>query len=238
MHKNFLDVAEQCMEEARVCDNDKIVHKVASAVDAILAYFREQAKPPVFTIPPTKDCGVHDLVKKMQVSETPDFCWSCGANKPPIIGEGTCPACDPFGFLQNPQLSDTDKLVALVAEAKRRGFIIGPLGTSTGAPGPIGASGAQGCCGSIPCTLAHSCPFDHGDDPGPSGAMGEPGEGPVADFRPRGEVAMEVLRTLNGIRKLGDYTYDIREREGLGWDGPQTKAWSDACAKAERLLSQ
>jgi len=47
MHKNFIELAEKFMEEARVCDNNKIVLKVASAVDAILAHFREEQKPPV-----------------------------------------------------------------------------------------------------------------------------------------------------------------------------------------------
>ncbi len=53
-----------------------------------------------------------------------DFCTSCGANVPPIIGEGTCNKCEPFGFLQNPQLNDTVKLNALVAEVKRRGYAV------------------------------------------------------------------------------------------------------------------
>jgi len=67
MHKNFIELAEKFMEEARVCGNDQIVLKVASAVDAILAHFREEQKPPVrFEMLPAKDCGVHDLVKQMQ----------------------------------------------------------------------------------------------------------------------------------------------------------------------------
>lgn len=28
---------------------------------------------------------------------TEDFCRNCGANIPPITGEGTCPECDPEG---------------------------------------------------------------------------------------------------------------------------------------------
>ena len=29
---------------------------------------------------------------------------------------------------------------------------------------------------------------------------------------------------------LGDLVYDVREREGKGWDGPDVKAWSDGYA--------
>ncbi len=54
----------------------------------------------------------------------PDFCTGCGANVPPIIGEGTCNKCDPFGFMDNPQLSDSSKLKALGTEMQRRGYAV------------------------------------------------------------------------------------------------------------------
>lgn len=33
---------------------------------------------------------------------------------------------------------------------------------------------------------------------------------------------------------IGDFTYAVREREVLGWDGPRVKAWSDASAVIAR----
>ena len=48
--------------------------------------------------------------------------------------------------------------------------------------------------------------------------------------------ALQVLHDLNEIRNLGDFIYDIREREGLGWEGPKVQAWSDACKRATQLL--
>lgn len=49
---------------------------------------------------------------------------------------------------------------------------------------------------------------------------------------------LSVLRALmtNPHLSLADRVYDVREREGLGWDGPSVKAWSDAVVAAERLL--
>ena len=35
---------------------------------------------------------------------------------------------------------------------------------------------------------------------------------------------------------LGDLIYTVREREGLGWDGPLVKQWSDAVQAAEAAL--
>ena len=36
----------------------------------------------------------------------------------------------------------------------------------------------------------------------------------------------------------GDYIYDVREREGLGWDGPRVKAWGGACETLDRLRKE
>ena len=50
--------------------------------------------------------------------------------------------------------------------------------------------------------------------------------------------AMEVLRSLmtNPNINLGDQICAIREREGMGWEGPSAQAWSDAVTRAEALL--
>jgi hypothetical protein len=53
--------------------------------------------------------------------------------------------------------------------------------------------------------------------------------------------AMEsVLRGLmeNPHIDLGDKIYEVREREGEGWDGKHVKAWSDAVAAAQKILGQ
>lgn len=54
--------------------------------------------------------------------------------------------------------------------------------------------------------------------------------------QPPGEAAIDVLRALFEVRNLGDIIYDIREREGKGWDGPLVTKWSDAFARAEMIL--
>lgn len=39
---------------------------------------------------------------------------------------------------------------------------------------------------------------------------------------------LEALETL--LREhISDWIYDIRAREGLGWDGPRVTAWGKAC---------
>lgn len=35
---------------------------------------------------------------------------------------------------------------------------------------------------------------------------------------------------------LSDLIYDVREREGQGWDGPHVKQWSDAVEKVKNVL--
>ncbi len=34
---------------------------------------------------------------------------------------------------------------------------------------------------------------------------------------------------------LGDFVYQVREREGQGWDGPAVKAWSAAVERAKAI---
>lgn len=55
-----------------------------------------------------------------------------------------------------------------------------------------------------------------------------------------GEEAIVALHALmtNPHIDLGDAIYSVREREGLGWDGPAVKAWSDAVSAAENVMKK
>ena len=55
-----------------------------------------------------------------------------------------------------------------------------------------------------------------------------------------GEQALDVLRQLvsNKHISLGDLIYQIREREGEGWDGPWVIQWGDAVKNATELLAR
>lgn len=150
---SHLDEATKAIDKANyTADSRQTVAHIGTAVEEIIAYLKQQADPPRFVPLSAQDCGVHALVERMQAGEIlgstgaqgpsccrggcptgplgpegvhgADFCTHCGANVPPIIGEGTCRVCDPLGFLENTQLSDTVKLAELVAEVKRRGFAI------------------------------------------------------------------------------------------------------------------
>jgi hypothetical protein len=48
--------------------------------------------------------------------------------------------------------------------------------------------------------------------------------------------ALRVLYDLSQVMELGDLVYDIREREGQGWEGPKVQAWSNACERMRKLL--
>jgi hypothetical protein len=52
----------------------------------------------------------------------------------------------------------------------------------------------------------------------------------------KGQKALQVLRDLYSVYDLGDYVYDVREHEGLDWDGPKVTTWSNACVLAEELI--
>lgn len=56
---------------------------------------------------------------------------------------------------------------------------------------------------------------------------------------PEKERMREALEALlnNPHLNLGDLVYQVREREGLGWDGPAVKAWSEAVMKAKALAA-
>lgn len=59
------------------------------------------------------------------------------------------------------------------------------------------------------------------------------------------EAADEIERLVSALRgimehdsiDLGDLVYTVRERDGLGWDGPLVKSWSDAVSRANNVLS-
>lgn len=58
--------------------------------------------------------------------------------------------------------------------------------------------------------------------------------------RERAERAEDVVAALvrgGGHLDLGDLVYEVREREGRGWDGPAVKAWSDAVVEARQIAS-
>jgi hypothetical protein len=47
-----------------------------------------------------------------------------------------------------------------------------------------------------------------------------------------------VIVVINELHNLSDAICDVREREGLGWDGPLTRAYSDAVSKLRALLKE
>ena len=51
-----------------------------------------------------------------------------------------------------------------------------------------------------------------------------------------GDKALRALELMFSASSLGDYIYDVREREGKGWDGPAVQAWSDGVMLAEEAL--
>jgi hypothetical protein len=48
---------------------------------------------------------------------------------------------------------------------------------------------------------------------------------------------IQVLRDLFEAGGLEDHFYDIREREGQGWEGPRMVKWGKACEAARRLMN-
>jgi hypothetical protein len=60
----------------------------------------------------------------------------------------------------------------------------------------------------------------------------------VQQLREEVEQLKGVIRALtsNPHVDLGDLVYQVREREGQGWDGPAVKAWSDAVEAAHKAV--
>jgi hypothetical protein len=49
--------------------------------------------------------------------------------------------------------------------------------------------------------------------------------------------ALEALSS-NPCINLGDLIYQVREREGKGWDGPAVTAWGEAVEKAKAAINK
>lgn len=49
-----------------------------------------------------------------------------------------------------------------------------------------------------------------------------------------------IRKALNTFlsESIGDKVYDIREREGKGWDGPRVTAWGEASVTLSRLRDE
>jgi hypothetical protein len=54
-----------------------------------------------------------------------------------------------------------------------------------------------------------------------------------------GDEALSILRAIQAHPHidLDDLVYQVREREGLGWEGPQVKAWSDIVTCIREIAS-
>ena len=65
----------------------------------------------------------------------------------------------------------------------------------------------------------------------------------VYGFNPGATIGAELLSALeallsNPYLNLGDLVYQVREREGEGWDGPAVTAWSDAVMAAKAAIAK
>ncbi len=58
----------------------------------------------------------------------------------------------------------------------------------------------------------------------------------VKRFLTKERSAFDILKNMNEIYDLGDIIYDVREREGQGWDGPRVKTWGDLHERMIKLL--
>jgi len=47
-----------------------------------------------------------------------------------------------------------------------------------------------------------------------------------------------VIVVVNELHNLSDAIYDVREREGEGWEGPKVKAYGEAISKLRALLKE
>lgn len=48
---------------------------------------------------------------------------------------------------------------------------------------------------------------------------------------------LTALRTLDE-ESIGDFVYTIRDREGLGWDGPRVVAWDHAAQIIKKVVAE
>jgi hypothetical protein len=49
--------------------------------------------------------------------------------------------------------------------------------------------------------------------------------------------ALEALTSHPHVH-LGDLVYQVRDREGLGWDGPEVTKWSNAVQQASAAIAK
>ena len=47
-----------------------------------------------------------------------------------------------------------------------------------------------------------------------------------------------VIVVINELNNLSDAIYDVRDREQEGWEGPKTKAYSEAITKLRAVLKE
>lgn len=57
-------------------------------------------------------------------------------------------------------------------------------------------------------------------------------------LRDRGTVLLAAIETLDRILPLGDRVYDVREREGKGWEGPQVMEYSNALEVIQSIIKE
>ena len=250
MHKNFIELAERFMEEARACGNDQVLTKVASAVEAILAHFREEEKPaPVdngvrFVIPDgSRTPSFEKLVDKwnrenlyfmetnmMGFSPSKQQALQAVVNK---LGSWASAAQDDPGCcaeLKAIFLELLDLAVLLPIDEL-------PTNTVADLHDRIDNEMGEYIAGGGLCSEEKCAPGCRGC--GPRGKV-NPGPRPSGDHRPTGAMttALDVLRKMNKLISLGDLCYYIREREGQGWEGPKVVAWGIACAKMLQLFEK
>lgn len=46
----------------------------------------------------------------------------------------------------------------------------------------------------------------------------------------------ELVREINDIENIADRIYDVREREGKGWEGPKTMRYGELVTELEARL--
>lgn len=49
---------------------------------------------------------------------------------------------------------------------------------------------------------------------------------------------LRALIAMDTIHPFGDATYDIRERECKGWEGPKVKIWSGGCKVIDEMFAK
>jgi hypothetical protein len=50
--------------------------------------------------------------------------------------------------------------------------------------------------------------------------------------------AAEILAGFNKLISLEDLIYQVRDNEGLGWNGPKVLEWAGLCVRMQKLLKE